>query len=323
MSMPLPAARTAPEANEAHRPRPTSGASLTWTGLLTLTALLALTCIATAQKMPWPNVGEDPGVTPVSGPSWLNHLGVTLRGTWIGQGSGRYGPAPGKPAAPANESLGVRRVLTLTGADLYRLNCQACHRAAGTGEPPEIHSVLGPVQGTSLELVRQRLRAQHDPTAARDSRVEANRARAQILTRLHKGGTRMPPRDYLQDEDIRVLFTYLTELAGVPGARRQATRTVSWARLGELTVKGTCHICHDAVGPRPSPEAMLHGAIPPLQSLLQTKSVAEFVHKARNGEVVRMGSAGEMHRGRMPVFYYLHDEEIAGAYMYLATYQPE
>jgi hypothetical protein len=50
--------------------------------------------------------------------------------------------------------------------------------------------------------------------------------------------------------------------------------------------------------------------------------VADFVHKARSGEVVQMGDAG-YHRGRMPVFYYLKDEEVAAAYVYLATYPPK
>jgi hypothetical protein len=35
-----------------------------------------------------------------------------------------------------------------------------------------------------------------------------------------------------------------------------------------------------------------------------------------------MGDPGLFHRGRMPVFYYLKDEEIAAAYLYLATYPP-
>ncbi len=216
----------------------------------------------------------------------------------------------------------MRRTIALTGADLYRLNCQACHRESGAGAPPEIHSLLGPVQGSSLELVRRRLQP-HDASAATDGRAEASRAHQQILIRLHKGGTRMPPRDYLQDADMRVLFAYLTELAGTPDAQRQSTRTVSWARLGEITVKGTCHICHDSVGPRPSDDAILGGAIPSLQSLLTTKSVADFVRKARDGDVIRMGDAGTLHRGRMPVFYYLNDEEITAAYMYLATYPPK
>jgi mono/diheme cytochrome c family protein len=291
--------------------------------LLVGAMLLALTAGAMAQKVPWPRGGDDPSVTAVTGPSWLHHLGLTLRATWLGQGSGRYGPAPGTATEPRPESLGVRRTIELSGADLYRLNCQACHRASGTGAPPEIHSLLGPVQGTSLELVRERLRGQHDAAAVPDSRVAARQAHDQILSRLHKGGTRMPPRDYLQDADMAVLFDYLTRLAGTPDARPPSARTVSWERLGELTVKGTCHICHDAVGPRPSDAELLQGAIPSLQSLLQTKSVADFVRKARDGDVVRMGEAGTLHRGRMPVFYYLKDEEVAAAYMYLATETPK
>jgi hypothetical protein len=49
----------------------------------------------------------------------------------------------------------VGRLVEPSGADLYRLNCQSCHGAEGTGSPPEIKSVLGLVQGSPLELVRQ------------------------------------------------------------------------------------------------------------------------------------------------------------------------
>ena len=132
----------------------------------------------------------------------------------------------------------------------------------------------------------------------------------------------MPPRDYLQDEDMRMLFAYLTHLAGVPDEERQSTREISWARRGELVVKGTCHICHDAVGPRPSETALLQGAVPSLESLMKTKSISDFVHKARNGEVVTYAEPSLRHRGRMPVFSYLRDDEIASAYVYLATYPP-
>jgi mono/diheme cytochrome c family protein len=296
----------------------------TLTRLAAAAALCALALPGGAQKLsPFPNVGEDPSVTPVAGPSWLTHLGVPINQTFLGQGSGRYGPAPDQPKESRTESLGVRRTIDLTGADLYRLNCQACHRESGRGTPPEIKSVLGPVQGSSRALVQQRLQAEHDATASADSVDAAARARMAIVTRLHKGGTRMPPRDYLQKDDIRVLFTYLMALAKTPDPQHPLVRTVSWARLGELTVKGTCHICHDAVGRRPSGTAMLQGAIPPLESLLQTKSVADFVHKARAGDSVQMGNPGLFHRGRMPVFYYLKDEEIAAAYLYLATYPPK
>ncbi len=114
----------------------------------------ALHAIGGVQKIPWPNVGEDPSVTPVAGPSWLTHLGLGLRDTNLGQGAERYGPAPDQNRPARDESLSVPGTLRITGADLYRLSCQACHRAEGTGAPPEIHSLLAAVQGSSLALVR-------------------------------------------------------------------------------------------------------------------------------------------------------------------------
>ena len=291
--------------------------------LLAVTPLFVFAASGAAQRLPWPNVGEDPIVTPVSGASWLTHLGIALRETSLGQGAQRYGPPPGAAHAAADESLGVPGTVPMSGADLYRLNCQACHRAEGTGTPPEIHSLLAPVQGASVSLVRTRLRQQSGPAAEPLARAEARRARADILARMHKGGRRMPPRDYLQEGDMDLLFAYLLELAAVPEGKRQSTHEVSWARRGELVVKGTCHICHDAVGPAPSDAARLRGAVPSLESVMKTKSLREFVHKARKGEVVSLSDPALQHRGRMPVFYYLRDEEMASAYVYLATYPPQ
>jgi mono/diheme cytochrome c family protein len=133
----------------------------------------------------------------------------------------------------------------------------------------------------------------------------------------------MPPRAHLQTADIDMLYAYLTRLAGAPDRRAQTQMTVSWPRLGENVVKGTCHICHDAVGPRPTGRALLNGAIPSLGSLLADKPVTEFVNKVRNGAPVFMGDPAMHHRGRMPVFYYLKDQEIAAAYLYLTTYPPQ
>lgn len=287
-------------------------------------AVVGWLSLAAAQtKLPWPNVGEDPSVTPVSGPSWLTHLGIALNRTSLGQGAERYGPAPDQPRVPPNESLAVPGTVQITGADLYRLNCQACHRSQGTGAPPEIHSLLVAVQGSSLALVRQRLQQEHGPSTTPAAGAQAKRARGEVLARLHNGGIRMPPREYLQDDDMRSLFAYLTHLAAAPDEERQSTRAITWARRGELVVKGTCHICHDAVGPLPTGEALLRGAVPSLESLLKTKSIIEFVHKVRKGEVVSLGDGSLQHRGRMPVFYYLKDEEVASAYVYLATYPPQ
>lgn len=56
---------------------------------------------------------------------------------------------------------------------------------------------------------------------------------------------------------------------------------------------------------------------------MKTKSLREFVHKARNGEVVSLSDPALQHRGRMPVFYHLRDEEVATVYVCLATYPPQ
>ena len=134
----------------------------------------------------------------------------------------------------------------------------------------------------------------------------------------------MPALAHLQEADIDVLYAYLTQLAGSPDASPQSGRTTSWARLGEHVVKGTCHICHDAVGPRPSGQArLLQGTIPPFTTLLEEKPVVDFVTKVRSGAPVTTGDAAFHYRGRMPVFSYLKDVEVAAAYMFLVDYPPQ
>ena len=115
---------------------------------------------------------------------------------------------------------------------------------------------------------------------------------------------------------------YLGELASAKAALPASPRHVTWARLGENVIKGTCHICQDADGPRPSREAMLQGAIPPLTMLVADNPQVEFIRKALEGAPVTMGRLSLPYRGRMPVFYYLRDEEIAAAYDFLVAYPP-
>jgi mono/diheme cytochrome c family protein len=299
----------------------TPGVFLACAGL-GLLAALAFAPVDVTQRQPWPNADADPTVTPVVGPSWLTHLGTAVDTSRLGRGGAVYGPGGDARAGAPQQSLGVPRTFTMTGADLYRLNCQACHLAQGTGSPPEISSVLGPVHGASLEAVRKRLRDEPHPSSDNTGRGEAAKARAAIFARIHKGGRMMPPRDYLRDEDTQLLFGYLTELAGNADAERHSSHLMSWARVGEQVIKGTCHVCHDATGPRPTNAEILRGSLPSLASMLATKPVAEFVQKARAGAPVAMGDPALLHRGRMPVFHYLRDEEVAAAYVYLATYLP-
>jgi mono/diheme cytochrome c family protein len=225
--------------------------------------------------------------------------------------------------ATPTPSLGVPAEVALTGADLYRLNCQACHGLEGKGAGAEIKSAVDPVRGVPLDVLRAQLKAQHQPASEAEARAKPEHVRAEILRRMHKGGQRMPSREHLTAVEMDRLFAYLGVLAGSPQAGPAKRETVNWARVGQHVVKGTCHICHDAVGPRPSAEQMGQGKIPSFQSLLASQAVAEFVIKARTGAPVDLTGLSVLHRGRMPVFYYLRDEEIAAAYVYLATYPPQ
>lgn len=150
---------------------------------------------------------------------------------------------------------------------------------------------------------------------------QGKKTRGDLYKRIHTGGQRMPSREQLTDADVDVLYGYLNLLAGQPAAAARP-RVVTWPRLGELVVKGTCHICHDAVGRRPSGRARLDGAIPAMNILLADKSVVDFVDKVRRGATVVMGDVPFHYRGRMPVFTYLRDQEVAAAYLYLTTYPP-
>jgi mono/diheme cytochrome c family protein len=264
-------------------------------------------------------------VTPVVGPSWLSHLSVKYGDTSLGRGSGLYGPAPNDPRPAERDStpLVTGQPTVLTGADLYRLNCQACHRADGSGSPPEVKSVLNLIQGSSLALVRQQVQPDGKAASATTIRTQAMAARTALYRRIQEGGQRMPPVAHLQKADVEVLYAYLTQLAQTPDSQLQSRRTVSWARLGEQVVKGTCHICHDAVGPRPTPSEMLQGAIPPLSVLLADNGRVVFIRKVRSGAPVLMDRPSFHFRGRMPVFYYLRDEELAAAYDFLVSYPPQ
>src|SRR5262249_20201279 len=152
----------------------------------------------------------DPPVTPVSGRSWLHTLGVDYRDTSFGRGAGRYGPSPSDAAGDPEPVPGtVAARVTGTGADLYSVNCPACHPAEGTGAPPEIKSALPAVQGSTLQQIRGAV------------------TKADLYARIEKGGQKMPARAHLQPADVDVLYTYLTKLAGTTAAPQPASEAIS------------------------------------------------------------------------------------------------
>lgn len=265
-----------------------------------------------------------PAVTPVTGESWLAHLNRPFGETSMGK-TGHLGPAPEGELVPRR--VGVMQEVpakaALKGSDLYRLNCQGCHGESGLGAPPEINSVINPVRSTSAALVMERMKNTGMDIRRADAAKLAQQSSQALLQRLHNGGENMPSFSHLSETEVHSLVAYLKQLAGVPGAEReQSIVRESANRIGELVVKSTCHTCHSAVGPDPGPQQLLDGAIPPLNTLTTRKSQPEFIQKVTVGAPILMGTPPLLCRARMPVFYYLSEEEAADAYLYLTRYPP-
>jgi mono/diheme cytochrome c family protein len=270
----------------------------------------------------------DTVVTPVTGESWLKHLHKTFGETSMGK-TVDLGPVPPKAGEQMPEwKLDLTpgfasQSITLHGADLYRLNCRGCHGERGEGAPPEINSIIGPVQATSVAALTEHMKKLGREMSRSDIATTARESKTLLLERLHKGGDRMPPPT-LSEEEIRALVPYLEQLSAVPGAEKnQVAVKESYYRVGEHIVKSTCHVCHSATGPNPSMQQMLNGEFPPLAALPSRVSMAEFVRKVTSGAPIAMGTPAVTYRGRMPVYHYLSQDEAAAAYLYITHYPPQ
>jgi mono/diheme cytochrome c family protein len=262
--------------------------------------------------------------TPVTGQSWLTHLSRSFNDTSMGK-TGALGPESADEGITQVASEPARPVAatTLSGADLYRLNCRSCHGPEGQGTPPEINSVINPARATSTSLVTQSMKSRGLDISQQAANELAKEARASLLKRLHEGGENMPSFSYLSEAEIASILAYLKQLAGMPGAaQEQKTISEPPERVGELIVKSTCHICHDATGANPSYLQLSQGAIPPLETLSSRVDQIKFIRKVTHGSPILMGEVPMLYRGRMPVFYYLTPQEAASAYSYLSYYPP-
>jgi mono/diheme cytochrome c family protein len=282
-------------------------------------ALLAVLALATSLLA----TAKDPAVTPTQGESWLSHLHRNFDDTSMGK-TGQLGPSEDAAAATGGVSpFFPKPSVTLRGADLYRVNCRGCHGEAGTGAPPEINSVINPVRAGSLSLVLERMKQTGMMMSRAEATAMAKQSQDALVDRLHHGGKDMPAFPQLSDSEVAAILAYLKQLAAVPGAETaQKAVQESAARIGELIAKSTCHTCHSASGANPDPEQISEGAIPPLSTLTTRLSQAEFVRKVTSGRPIVAGTPALQCRGRMPVFYYLSEEEAADVYMYLTMYPP-
>jgi mono/diheme cytochrome c family protein len=302
------------------------------------------------------SVAQQPTPLPISvatareypsgqGPSWLKHLGLTVSQTRMGQMGGTgprptspYGnqPPTGAPVGPANLNSVIQHFLstfrsgperaaailnekfTVSGADLYRWNCQGCHGPDGQGALPEINSVLGPVQGTSPAMTRKRMEARG--LDADDDMIQqvTELADASLRDRFQHGGKNMPSFEYLRPDEVEALLGYLEKLASVPPTKRDGLLVPeSAARVGEHIVRGTCHVCHDATGSGSGHAAMTQGTIPSLASIPRDHSLSGVVHQVQYGSCGMMRITGG---DVMPAYPYFTEEEIAA--VYLVAYSP-
>ncbi len=294
----------------AARPRRSASPAARAAASLALAACLGFPGAARAQAV------DHVVPTAVAGKSWLNRLGISRAATAMGQ-MGEAGARSGE-GRPSHDE-GLDRPFTLTGEDLFRLDCRACHNTQGTGAPPEIRSLLDAVKATSPTAIRAQMTARGMAMDAATARQMAGQGEAALRERLRKGGEKMPPFPHLEAAEVDALLGYLRHLAGVPDGRPPLVVTETGMRVGEHVVKATCTICHDATGPGRDAMAASPGLIPSLSSFLDQEPVNVVVRKVREGAP----APGTMsRRGEMPVFAYLSAPEIAAAYVYLLAYPP-
>lgn len=261
--------------------------------------------------------GED-WVTPAQGSSLLGRMNRRVSSSSLGRNgmlSSRL-RAAAAPAGVSSETGGwLTRGFALNGADLYRINCRACHRAGGEGLPPEINPILDPVRASSPEQLQEQMAARGRSLSPALAERMAQRAELALRHRLSEGGEVMAPFAHLKPEEVDALLGYLSYVAGLVGtAPSEPIVQQGAARVGEHVVKAVCHICHDAQRVhRPGDDTEL----PALSEMTQRYSVRDLVRKVRDGVI-----DGQQTRGRMPRFQYLTDEEITAAYVYLAGFPP-
>lgn len=235
-------------------------------------------------------------VTPASGPSLVSRLKTGVDWTAFG----RAGESGGVGSATSGSGPGewLENGFSLTGADLYRLNCRSCHgpkaHGARSGIPPLVGALAAPGEPVAADERGSEIRVRH---------------------RLVDGGRVMPPFSHLAPEEVDLLLQHLRALAGQIPASDRTVREPAM-RVGEHVVKATCQVCHDAArGPdrQPADEQVLT-----LAEMTKRFSVGEFIEKIHTGSAVGPDSRP----ARMPHFDYLSTHELEAAYVYLTAYPP-
>ena len=239
--------------------------------LLSLVPVFAIRPTSARQEVPVPRTLEDPSVAPVVGPSWLTRRGVAYDRTNLGV---------------ATRDALTRAPTDRTAAAATRDAAHACprRRSALSTQLPGV-SPRGET-ARPIRTLRSAANSRRCFVGGDQATTTTNVARTNLPDLIRHGTVLMPAREHLKDDDLDMLFDYLTQAADPIETARRARRVGSWARLGEHVVKGTCHICHDAVGPRTSPASVQKGEIPSLEALLAMRFPSP-ISSARRGPACR------------------------------------
>lgn len=263
-------------------------------------------------------------VSPVSGPSLLTKLRAGVDHTALGR-IGMIGHIPAEVKQqfenpdPTPEVPGwwYENGFSLSGADLYRLNCRSCHGASAEGLGPLIPALGEPVKAASPTYVQERMEQRGRSIPDELAQRLASRAELSLRHRLLKGGIVMPPFGHLKGEEVDALLEFLGTIAGVSEEQAHLRVNQPANRVGEHIIKSTCLICHDATGGMYRSNAA-DQVIPSMDRFTHDYPVQQFVRKVQTGSPLQADP-----RGRMPTFRYLSDEELKAAYLYIMAYPPE
>ncbi len=99
---------------------------------------------------------------------------------------------------------------TYNGADLYRLNCSACHGLDRMGNPPIFPSLIS----INKHMTRERMEQQ-----------------------IRNGKNAMPPMRHLSDKEIEVILTFLVD-------NKDIDVTIDKKDIGPMLIASNCMRCH-------------------------------------------------------------------------------
>jgi mono/diheme cytochrome c family protein len=186
-------------------------------------------------------------------------------------------PPSGKPVAGTSLDPAAPGA-SMSGRDVYRLNCQACHGPAGAGTP----------QAPTLLTAAQKIASGGD-----DSEVRG---------RLTRGGERMPAFPHLSRPEVDAIISYLGVLGGAKPVDGPTVAAPTGRDLGERIYRSNCASCHES------------GRATSTGMMCQPATLAGATERFSKAQVMNLLNVGV---GPMPAFPHLAQNERDALWTYL------